>query len=141
MEHLSIVNSTLIFFVGVLLATLKWMLMPDSFFGLSVGLSLFGAIFVSLLLVCLTNREGMIARIFRLRVLRELGRVSYCVYIIHMTVNWVAHKFLRSDLPRFDTPRSIAVTLLALGVTLLVAEVSWRLFEHPLIHRGHQYKY
>jgi len=141
MEHLSFVKKTLIFCVVSLLLTLKWMLMPDSFFQLSAGLSLFGAIFALLLLISLTDREGMIARIFRLRVLRELGRVSYCVYIIHMAVNWAVHKYLRDDLPRFDSLRSIAVTLLALGVTLMIAELSWHYFEHPLIQRGHQYKY
>jgi len=51
------------------------------------------------------------------------------------------HKFVRGDLPRFDSPGSIAVSLLAFGVTMLIAEFSWRFFEHPLIKRGHRYKY
>jgi peptidoglycan/LPS O-acetylase OafA/YrhL len=140
-DHVSFFKKMMIVCVASLLVTLKWMLMPDSFFQLTIGLSLFGAIFVSLLIVCLRDREGMLAQIFRLRILRELGRVSYCVYIIHVAVNWAVHKYVRGDLPRFDSPRSIAATLLALGVTLLIAELSWRLFEHPLIHRGHQYKY
>lgn len=140
-RHVSVVKKTLIFCVALLLVTMKWLLMPNSFFRLSAGLSLFGIIFVSLLIISLTDRESTVAGIFRMRVLRELGRVSYCVYIIHVAVNWAAHKYVRGDLPRFDSLSSIAVTFLALGVTLLIAELSWRFFEHPLIRLGHRYKY
>lgn len=140
-EHLGFVKKTLILCIALLLAILKWMLMPNSTLRLSVGLPLFGAIFALLVIICLTEREGIIAGIFRLRALRELGRVSYCVYIIHYAMNWAVHKYLRGDLPRFDSPSSIAVTILALGLTLVIAEFSWRFFEHPLIQRGHRYKY
>jgi peptidoglycan/LPS O-acetylase OafA/YrhL len=140
-EHISLVKKALILWVAILLATLKWMLLPSSYFAHTFGFSLFGAIFLTLLTISLTDRESMIARTFRLHVLRELGRVSYCVYIIHQTVDWAVHKYVRGDLPRFDSVGSIAVTLLALGVTLFIAELSWRFFEHPLIQRGHHYKY
>jgi peptidoglycan/LPS O-acetylase OafA/YrhL len=70
-----------------------------------------------------------------------LGRVSYCVYLIHVAVDWMVHEYVRGDLPRFDSPRSIAVTVLAFSVTLLIAELSWSLFEHPLVRRGHRYSH
>jgi peptidoglycan/LPS O-acetylase OafA/YrhL len=121
--------------------TLKWMVMPNYFFANTVGIPLFAGIYFCLLVISLTDLDGIIARTFRWRVLRELGKVSYCVYIIHLSVNWAAHKFARGDLPRFDSLRSIAVTIFALAVTLFIAELSWFCFERPLIRRGHRYKY
>jgi peptidoglycan/LPS O-acetylase OafA/YrhL len=73
--------------------------------------------------------------------LRELGKVSFCVYIIHVAVNWMVHKYVHGDEPRFDNLSSIAVTVLAFGLTLLVAELSWSIFEYQLIRPGHRYSY
>jgi peptidoglycan/LPS O-acetylase OafA/YrhL len=140
-SNLRFFKGMLIFCIASILVTISWMVRPNFVFTNTVGLPLFGMLFLSLLTIALTDRAGTIARILRLRALRELGRVSYCVYIIHVTVNWIVHRFVGHDLPRFDSLRSIAITLLAFGVTLLIAELSWRFFEHPLVRRGHQYKY
>ena len=48
-------------------------------------------------------------------------------------MNWVVHKYVRGDVPRFDNLSPIAVTVLAFVLTLLVAELSRSQFEHPLI--------
>jgi peptidoglycan/LPS O-acetylase OafA/YrhL len=61
--------------------------------------------------------------VFRWPALRELGKASFCVYIIHVAVKWMVHKYVRG-VPRFDDLSSIAVTVLAFGLTLLVAELS-----------------
>ncbi len=127
-------------FAGILL-TAFWMVKPNYFFSPIIGIPLLAALYLSLLIIGLADKSSLVANTFRWQPLRELGKVSYCVYIIHVAVNWTVHARVRSDLPRFDSLPSIAVTVLAFGITLLIAEASWHFFEGPLIRRGHRFSY
>jgi len=106
-----------------------------------LGFPFFSALYLSLLVISLLDKNSFIASVFRWWPLRELGKVSYCVYVIHVAVNWMVHKYVRGDVPRFETLNSIAVTVLAFSLTMLIAELSWARFERPLIRRGHRYSY
>jgi peptidoglycan/LPS O-acetylase OafA/YrhL len=106
-----------------------------------VGLSWLGIFFSGLLLLVLSQTEGWVAGIMRWGALRSLGTVSYCVYVIHTAVNVYAHKLVLGATPQIYNVQGVAVTLLALGLTLGAAAVSWRYFEKPLIRRGHGYTY
>jgi peptidoglycan/LPS O-acetylase OafA/YrhL len=128
-------------FAAAILAMLYWLVMPASFVAATFGRSVYGLLFVSLLLVLLADRESLLASVFRWRALRELGKVSYCVYIIHGAVIWTMFRFLQHSEPRFDSWPAIGISLAAFFVTITVAEFSWRFFEHPLIRRGHRYSY
>jgi peptidoglycan/LPS O-acetylase OafA/YrhL len=124
-----------------LLAMSYWFMKPDSFMTATLGRTVIGFFFVFLLIISLTDKEGLLAKIFRWRPLRELGKVSYCVYIIHRAVNWVFFRLLLHVYPRFDSGRAIGVASLSFVVTMILAELSWRYFENPLIRRGHRYLY
>lgn len=124
-----------------LLAMSYWIMKPDSFITATLGRTVIGFFFVFLLIISLTDKEGLLARIFRWRPLRELGRVSYCVYIIRRAVNWALFRSLLHVNPRFDSGRAIGLASLSLVVTMILAELSWRYFENPLIRRGHRYSY
>jgi len=140
-EHLAYFEYTIADCAGLIFVTMFWMLKPNYFFASIVGIPVFSALYLSLLVISLVHKNSFIATVFRWWPLRELGKVSYCVYVIHVAVNWMVHKFVRGDLPRFDSLRSIAVTVLAFSLTMLIAELSWSVFEHPLIRRGHRYTY
>ena len=120
-----------------------WIFSPQSStFGMqSVGYTWMALFYVVILLLAIGYREGGIARVFRNSWLRELGVVSYCVYIIHIVVNVVLHAVLLHKGPRISTAKGAAVTLLAGFVTYGVAKISWLLFEGPLQRRGHAFKY
>ena len=105
------------------------------------GRTVIGLLFAFLLIVPLVDREGFLAKVFRSRVLRELGKISYCVYIIHWAMDWAVFRLMRHDTPRFDSWPAIGVTLIALAASIGVASLSWILLENPLIHRGHHYTY
>jgi len=79
--------------------------------------------------------------IARMRWLRELGRISYRVYIIHVAVNVICHAMLLRDTPRVSTPKGLAVSVFAAVATCALATASWIIIENPLLHRGHRYKY
>ncbi len=124
-----------------LLAMSYWFMKPDSFITATAGRTVIGIFFVFLMIVPLTDKEGLLAKIFRWRPLRELGKVSYCVYIIHRAVNWALFRTVLHVDPRFDSWRAIGVACLSFIATIILAELSWRYFENPLIHRGHLYSY
>ena len=104
-------------------------------------LSILAVLYGSLLLLAVTEARGPVTWLVRQRWLRALGGRAYCVYLIHQTVNGVAHSLLLGRPAGFGSPAEIAATALAGAVTLVLAEVSWRLFEEPLLRRGHSVTY
>jgi peptidoglycan/LPS O-acetylase OafA/YrhL len=103
--------------------------------------SVLAVLYASLLLIAVTEPRGPVSWLARRRWLQALGGRAYCVYLIHQTVNGVTHGLLLGRPPSFGSPAGIAATALAGAATLALAEVSWRLFERPLIRRGHAVSY
>lgn len=139
--HLAYFKYTVAICAAALVATLPWLVRPTYFFSAAFGIPIFSILYLSMLIIALMDKQSVIATACRGRALRELGKISYCVYIIHVAVNWAVHKYVLGELPRFDSWRSIGVTALAVVVTLMIAEMSWFLYERPLIRRGHKYSY
>jgi peptidoglycan/LPS O-acetylase OafA/YrhL len=133
-------HALLFLFLGVG-ALLWWLAHPLNIVTATVGFSWMAMFYGCLLVVVLSHTQGWLAGIMRWSVLRFLGMVSYCIYMIHFAFNFLAHKLLLHAPPQVYNARGVGVSLLALGLTLAVAAFSWRYFEQPLIRRGHSYAY
>jgi peptidoglycan/LPS O-acetylase OafA/YrhL len=72
--------------------------------------------------------------------LRELGRVSYCMYLIHQIVNLFCHNFLTTQSNNGGSWKLLTVPMVA-SVVYLIAKLSWIYFEDPMQRRGHAFKY
>jgi len=120
---------------------LPWMYKPRGPLWGSVGYSTLAFFFLALLLFVLVRRESWLAGVMRLSPLRELGTISYCVYIIHAPILHGIHYLLLHSSPSIDSLRGALATLLALLATLGVAALSWHFMEKPLIKRGHRFVY
>jgi peptidoglycan/LPS O-acetylase OafA/YrhL len=107
----------------------------------SWGFSVVDAFFASLLAIAIMTPGSKWAAACRLPFLAEIGRVSYCLYVIHAAVDLACHELFFHSLPRFDSlgPALVSVFAAALGYGL--AEVSWKFFEDPLLRRRHALKY
>jgi peptidoglycan/LPS O-acetylase OafA/YrhL len=127
-------------FAGVV-ALWKWSPQSQTWGMESIGFTWLAAFYVVILLLALVRREGPIARLARIAWLRELGRVSYCVYIIHLVVNVVCHSILRRASPATSDWRGAAVTVFSAFATMGIAWISWKFFEGPLVRLGHSFKY
>ena len=130
----------LLLFFGVC-ALLWWLAHPLNIVAVTIGFSWLGLFYSCLLLAVLSHTQGWIAAVMRWSVLRAFGTVSYCVYVIHLAVNVLAHQILLHAPPQVYNLAGLGVTLLATVLTLAVAAVSWRFFEKPLIQLGHAYLY
>jgi len=130
----------LLLFLGFC-ASIPWMVGDISLFRATLGYSWLAALCGCLLLLVLTQTHGWLASIMRWKPLRSLGTISYCVYLIHLTILLLAHQLILHDPPQFHSLKGIAVTILAAVMTVALAALSWRYFEKPLIRRGHTYAY
>jgi len=107
----------------------------------AVGFTWLAGFYTTLLLLAVGNHGGWLASFLRIRLLRELGSVSYCVYLVHVVVSVTLHAVILRQPPRISTSSGVLVTLLAVLVSYSVAKISWIYFESPLQRRGHAYKY
>jgi peptidoglycan/LPS O-acetylase OafA/YrhL len=112
-----------------------------SFDIVSFGFTWIGIFYALLLLIVLTARNGWVAGAMRMAWLREVGRVSYCMYVIHLMVGLSMYAVLLRARPQIATVAGAAVALLAAIATYAVARLSWTLFEGPLVRIGHEFKY
>jgi peptidoglycan/LPS O-acetylase OafA/YrhL len=131
--------------IGVLSAGMlvlwKWFPNPQSPLTETVGFTWIAVFYLTILVLALSRPVSAIATVCRLPWLRELGKVSYAVYIIHTTVNLLFHMVLLHAAPQTANLKGAAVTLLAVFGTYGIARISWEFLEHPLLRRGHTFKY
>jgi peptidoglycan/LPS O-acetylase OafA/YrhL len=127
-------------FAGVVALT-AWSSDQHSTAMISVGYTWIAFFCVMTLLLALVRPAGPIAAVARLKGLRELGRISYCVYIIHQAVIFFVQQVLPSFVRSSAALRTTVVPLVAITITIGLAQMSWRFFERKLIARGHAYSY
>lgn len=106
------------------------------------GLTWIAAFYASLLLLTVVNPGRIETACFRSRILMNLGTIAYAVYIFHQGINALFHFAILGRVPGIGSWPSLSVTLLSLITVILLAALSWRLFEKPLIRRAHAaYRY
>ena len=80
-----------------------------------------------------TAREGeVIGRLLRTRPLRYAGTLAYSTYLIHFPLLGLSSLLVRTQ---------AAAGILGIVLTFLIAALSWRFFEKPLVQRGHRYQF
>ncbi len=111
--------------------------MPAGFLMASVGYSWLALFYTAALLVAVVSPGGAIGRVLRAAPLTWLGTISYCVYIVHQGVNKLVHFAAFRAEPSIRDASTLIATLAALAITLILARLSWRFLEKPLIQFGH----
>lgn len=129
-----------VFTIGAL-AFWKWWPEATSFGMESAGFSWLALFYGLILVLVLAKQVGPFAAVTRMGWLRELGTVSYCMYIIHLAVNVICHGIVRRSWPAVSDFKAAAVTILAAFLTYGIAKISWIVLERPLLRRGHSFSY
>jgi peptidoglycan/LPS O-acetylase OafA/YrhL len=96
------------------------------------GLTWIAMLYAALLLTALLAPSSLVARISRNPALREMGQLAYFVYLFHDLIHQLVYRYVGVG--------PIA-GLLSITTVILLAKVSWRLFEEPLIRKGHSWRY
>lgn len=103
----------------------------------TAGLAMLGPGFFAVVALSILHERGPLALITGTGLLRWIGVRTYAIYLFHVPVFLIIRQLLHmAGVSLFGSAQ-----VLALGVTLLVASVSWRLIEAPLIGVGHRMKY
>jgi peptidoglycan/LPS O-acetylase OafA/YrhL len=96
-----------------------------------IGYTLLAAISAGLILKALYGEaDGLFRRSLRARGLAFVGTISYGLYIYHLIIKSVVVDWTH-DLPRLNG--IVGVAVLTLTITFVVAYVSYRFFEMPLL--------
>jgi peptidoglycan/LPS O-acetylase OafA/YrhL len=106
-----------------------------------IGYTWIAGFYALILLLALGVPSGPVARLARMGSLRELGRVSYCLYIIHYVIGFLSQMLVASAARRGEHWKSMLAYALAAVIAYLLARFSWTHFEHPLFRRAHAYRY
>src|ERR1019366_1071793 len=132
-------------FFGILLAGVAylWRWYSDPLLPLTqtIGYTWLALFFAAVILLALTRPAAPVALLARLGFFREIGGVSYCIFIIHSALFLFCHQILLHALPAVTDEKAAAVTFLAALLTYAIAKLSWKFFEEPLLRRGHAYRY
>lgn len=97
-------------------------------------------LYSTLLAVALFNKEAFISKILRGRMLRELGRISYGVYLFHPMFIGFAF-ILNGKKEELNSMLDVAVLSAALVITLGFSIVSYQLMEAKLLALGRKFEY
>ena len=107
----------------------------------TVGYTANAVLYVSVLLIAVTSPASILARLFRLRVLRWLGTIAYCLYLVHLDAQEIVYRLVGYAHPRLIAAYDIFPFTLALAASLLLSHLSWKYFESAMVGVGHRFTY
>jgi peptidoglycan/LPS O-acetylase OafA/YrhL len=97
--------------------------------------------YACLLVLAVTEKNGVISRLMRFTPLRKLGIIAYGTYLFHQAINGLLHGLILGGDYHLKNFSDCVVTLIALFATIFFTTVSWRVFEKPIIALGHSFLY
>jgi peptidoglycan/LPS O-acetylase OafA/YrhL len=102
----------------------------------SVGYTWIALFYSSWLVVSVVRPDPVVRSILNNVLLQQLGILAYGVYIFHQGMNVLLHAAIFHAAPVVQDLPTLGVTALAAAAPLLLAKLSWRYFEKPLVKRG-----
>jgi peptidoglycan/LPS O-acetylase OafA/YrhL len=140
-EHIRALYALAAIFLAGLAILGRWWPSDDSPQMQTIGYTWIAGFFVLIMLLALANPAGIVARVARSALLRELGRVSYCLYLIHYGLQLLGQTLLSTFVKNVSSWEGIAARAVTAVISYGIARVSWEFFEHPLVKRGRAFKY
>jgi peptidoglycan/LPS O-acetylase OafA/YrhL len=112
--------------------------LPHSrFLNVSLGRSAVELSCFCLIVFLICRPQGALSRFLSTNVMREFGKISYCLYIIHWGIYWMIFRFVLhlrfGELLWVD----LAIAPIAFLISWAVATLSWKYFELPILQRVH----
>ena len=101
----------------------------------AVGYSWLAMFYVSVLLYALTRPTSALSRALRAKWLGCLGGIAYGTYLIHEMIQGLMFGLIWHGEPVITGGRTFLTSVAALGMTLMIAHLSWKYFEFPLVNR------
>jgi peptidoglycan/LPS O-acetylase OafA/YrhL len=107
----------------------------------TAGYSVLAFFYTCCLLIALTS-QGLVQKVLCVSWLRKLGTIAYCTYLVHFPVIDVVRRLLVMRGLDYDAlPTRLISFVCGAALSLIIAAISWRFFEKPLLDRGHRFQY
>lgn len=107
----------------------------------TIGYSWVALFYATFLLFVLTCSPGWIRSVLRNPALKWLGGIAYAVYLFHQGLQGFVFAIFLHTRPHLNSMRDLLAILGSLAITLLLAALSWRYFESPLLRLGQSRRY
>jgi peptidoglycan/LPS O-acetylase OafA/YrhL len=120
---------------------LEWFYGPTTLFAAAFTLQWVAIFYGVLLATILADVTGVLAGFFRWSFLREMGRISYCAYLIHFALSALLHAIILKQRPTLDSIAGVGLCICAFLLTIGLAELSMKYFEGPMLRLGHRFRY
>jgi peptidoglycan/LPS O-acetylase OafA/YrhL len=104
------------------------------------GYSWLALFYTGSLLIAVTsprNARGLLCSSW----LTNMGTIAYCSYLIHFPLIYAGRRLAAAYVHGSPNLSWLVGGLIGIGATLSLAAISWKLFEKPLLRRGHLYSY
>jgi peptidoglycan/LPS O-acetylase OafA/YrhL len=85
-------------------------------------------------LIC--RPQEAFGRFLTSNIMCELGKISYCIYIVHWGVLWMIFRFVLHTSIGANLWLDFTVAPIALLISIAIAQLSWKYFELPLLQRA-----
>ncbi|MDP9160782.1 MAG: acyltransferase [Acidobacteriota bacterium] len=105
------------------------------------GYSWIGLFYASLLLFVVSDSQGILKRALSNRLLMNLGTLAYCGYLIHVPLAIAGRRVFAMVFQVSANTSWFLGGMTGIALTLMIASVSWRFFEKPLLRMGHKHTY
>jgi peptidoglycan/LPS O-acetylase OafA/YrhL len=106
------------------------------FLKVSLGRSAVELACFCLIVFLICRPQSSFSRFLCSGVMRELGKISYCLYLVHWGVIWMIYRFLLHARFGDSLGMDFAMVPVALLISIGIAELSWNYFELPLLLRA-----
>jgi peptidoglycan/LPS O-acetylase OafA/YrhL len=109
---------------------------------MTVGLTFVALMYAALLLFSIVHPPAALSRALSLRPLQWIGKVSYCVYLVHQVAFAAATVLILPSLEQWFPRGAPWITLFAaLAAIILIAQISWVILERRMIRVGHRFDF
>lgn len=105
------------------------------------GLSWIALFYTCILLLVVSDSQGAVRNALCKRWLMGLGTLAYCIYLVHVPLLHAGRHLFAVAFDASATASWFLGGIAGIVATLIVAAVSWRYFEKPLLRMGHRYVY
>jgi len=84
-------------------------------------------------------KENLFTRVLSLKVFIYLGKISYGLYIYHLGIVWITYRAFLKIIPQPGAAQIFGLAMLQLTLTVIIASLSYRYFELPLLNLKNKY--
>lgn len=87
---------------------------------------------LALVFICAYKKWSFMSPVLNIGILQQIGRISYGVYLFHKPVPYFFnYLYAKTGLPVIGSP--VVLFIIYVGITLLIASLSFKFFEKPIL--------